>query len=314
MAALLGVATLLGNTPSVAANDGHPIAASGNLGDATQSSCVGRVEITEIFTDRSEIPVGGTVHLTVFLGPTGSQGGSPTLQVRMSITDSDGELHHEANAIAYGKEAEFFWPTDPSQDPGRYYVNVSVRGQQGDICHATFAPGPSDGQYEPIEAPSFNITPGPHRTDLGIEIGDQRPRVVIGKSLDIGYRELNGSNTHTGRYNTEVYFLNPRAGGEIPAKSAYEEAQRIHGTESSVPPLEPEVTRIASAQVIVPDIDGMDPGEYRLCVRIEYIDPVIDSDASNNVDCVLIFAVPDLCRSRVESRPHRVPRYEIAHH
>ena len=311
LAALLGVATLLGNTPSVAANNGHPIAASGNLGDATQSSCVGRVEITEIFTDRSEIPVGGTVHLTVFLGPTGSQGGSPTLQVRMSITDSDGELHHEANAIAYGKEAEFFWPTDPSQDPGRYYVNVSVRGEQGDTCHATFAPGPGDGQYEPIEAPSFNITPGPHRTDLGIEIADQRPRVVIGESLDIGYRELNGSNTHTGRYNTDVYFVNPRAGGEIPAKSVYKETQRIHGIAPSVPPLAPEAIRISSTEVIVPDADEMDPGEYRLCVRIEYIDPVIDSDPSNNVDCVLIFTVPDLAEAGLSLDPIAFPNMRL---
>ena len=51
----------------------------------------------------------------------------------------------------------------------------------------------------------------------------------------------------------------------------------------------------------------MDPGEYRLCVRIEYIDPVIDSDASNNVDCVLIFAVPDLVEAGLSLDPIAFP-------
>ena len=154
----------------------------------------------------------------------------------------------------------------------------------------------SDGLSDSV---SWEVQAGPNRgPDLAITITEQITPVV-GKSMSIPVLLTNMGGSSSGPFNINVFFRNldeeTDAGTSITAEMSQAViADRETGMIGNLDPYARGSLDGEQQGFTVPR--SLDPGEYSLCVQIEYINPVAESDEdeSNNTYCTPAYVLPDM--------------------
>ena len=124
---------------------------------------------------------------------------------------------------------------------------------------------------------TVEVTDGP---DLSIEVSVSG-LAVVDQGVWVTTIVQNIGGEPSGRFDVG-FDLRPASGNAAVSS----EPHRLQSNLETVDYLNPDDPLERLTGVRMPNID---PGEYRLCASIDYVDPAFDSDESNNTGCTLIF-------------------------
>ena len=305
LAVVLVVLASFGTSTPAVAEESRPVPATQT--EEPQSSCAGQVEITGIRTFRSEVPAGGTIGIEVAPEIFRTSDSLRSVDLGLSITDSDGNVHYDPptrNVVSSRDLRYYYWQTQSNQKLGQYFIEASVSSPSGEVCH-TF-PDPVPGASL-LGVNSFLVVPAPNATDLGIQALAPPTGLIMGEEMNIEFVALNNSDSHTGPFNVDVFLRKFVGGREIPADFGWPTDILTRGTEITVAPGGDDIQRAAKAEV--PGSPQITTGEYSLCMRIDYIDPVDDLDETNDSDCVRSYVLPDI--AELSLRPISFPDLNV---
>ena len=152
----------------------------------------------------------------------------------------------------------------------------------------------SDGLSDSV---SWEVQAGLNRgPDLAITITEQITPVV-GKSMSIPVLLTNMGGSSSGPFNINVFFRNLDEETDAGTSITAEMSQAVIADRETgmIGNLDARGSLDGEQQgFTVPR--SLDPGEYSLCVQIEYINPVAESDEdeSNNTYCTPAYVLPDM--------------------
>ena len=142
------------------------------------------------------------------------------------------------------------------------------------------------------------VEDAPELPDLTVQITEQITPVV-GKGMSIPLRLTNKGGEASGPFNVNIYFSDiaeetdedSDAGALIPAGMSHVVATlRETGM----------VENLAANESLEGEQQGfsvpnsLNPGVKWVCAQVEYLNPEIDSDESNNANCIMVYVLPDM--------------------